>query len=155
MSLTVSELATESGMTVHAVRYYSCMGLLSFRRDPDNGYRLYKTTEVSWLRFIYKAKKLGFTLSEIREIKHDVDNGEVPCHRVRDILQNRIVENRQQLNELERLQTRMEMALEMWSHAPDDSPDSDSVCHLIEIYSPDDHQDICHFHDQKTITQTM
>ncbi len=155
MALTVSELATESGMTVHAVRYYSRMGLLAFNRHPDNGYRLYKTTEIPWLQFIHKAKKLGFTLSEIREIKNDVDNGDVPCHRVREILQNRIVENRQQLNDLERLQTRMEIALEMWRHAPDDSPDSESVCHLIELYSPEDNPDTCHFYSDSTTKQPM
>ncbi|TNF99826.1 MAG: MerR family transcriptional regulator [Gammaproteobacteria bacterium] len=140
--MTVNELATCSGTTPHAVRYYSRMGLLKFERHPQNGYRLYPQSETSWLRFIRQAKKLGFTLAEIKEIKHDADDQQSPCPRVREILQRRIVENRKQLDELEQLQTRMETALKLWEDMPDGLPDGHTVCHLIESYS--DEGSSCH-----------
>ena len=71
--LTVTELANRSGATPHAVRYYTRMGLLRPERNPDNGYRLYEYREVGWLCFIRQAKRLGYTLNEIREIMHDSD----------------------------------------------------------------------------------
>ena len=134
-TLTVTELANRSGATPHAVRYYTRMGLLRPERDPGNGYRRYEYREVGWLRFIRQAKRLGYTLSEIRKIMHDSDQGQSPCPRVREILSRRIDENRQQLEELIALQTRMEQALEQWAGMPDGVPDGHSVCHLIESFA--------------------
>jgi len=136
--MTVTELAKQSGTTPHAVRYYSRMGLLSPSRNPDNGYRQYKPSEVSWLRFIRQAKALGYTLHEIQEIMQDRDGGQSPCPRVREILQRRIVENRHYLQELLELQDRMEKALIQWSDMPDSKSNGHSVCRLIEsVISPD------------------
>lgn len=45
--LTVTGLAHRSGTTVHAVRYYTRLGLLRPERNPDNGYRLYQPREVT------------------------------------------------------------------------------------------------------------
>jgi len=137
MSLTVNELAVKTGTTPHAVRYYSRMGLLNPERHPKNGYRLFKQTEVSWLMFVQQAKNLGFTLAEIKEIKHDADEDNSPCPRVREILESRIVENRKQLDDMERLQTRMEKALKQWGEMPDGMPDGQTVCHLIESIQDD------------------
>lgn len=142
MFLTVSELATKSGTTPHAVRYYSRMGLLKPKRDPENGYRLYPQSEISWLLFVKQAKNLGFTLAEIKEIKVDSDDKNSPCPRVREILQTRIVENRIQLDLMENLQVRMEKALKQWSKMPDGMPDGQTVCHLIESIIDDGTQ--CH-----------
>ena len=129
---TVTELANRCNTTPHAVRYYTRMGLLRPQRHPDNGYRLYDTSEVPWLKFVQRAKNLGYTLKEIREIMHDADDNKSPCPRVREILMKRIKENRKRLDELMALQTRMEQALEQWKHMPDGVPDGHSVCHLIE-----------------------
>ena len=140
MPLTLSELASKSGTTAHAIRYYSRLGLLQPARNPENGYRLYRQSEISWLYFIRQAKMLGFTLSEIKEIKHDADDKQSPCPRVRDILVYRLQENRAQLNELERLQSRMEQALDQWKQMPDGLPDGHTVCHLIESYSDEEYE---------------
>jgi len=143
--MTVTELARQSGTTPHAVRYYTRMGLLTPKRNPENGYRLYELSEVSWLRFIRQAKALGYTLHEIQEIMHDRDEGQSPCPKVREILQRRIVENRERLNELITLQDRMEKALLQWSDMPDGIPDGDSVCHLIEsVIKPGKDTSSCH-----------
>jgi DNA-binding transcriptional MerR regulator len=132
--LTVTQLANRSGATPHAVRYYTRMGLLRPERNPDNGYHLYEPREIGWLRFIRQAKRLGYTLGEIRAIMRDADQGHSPCPRVRRILQRHIVENRRHLEELLALQSRMEQALREWADMPDGVPDGDSVCHLIESF---------------------
>ena len=129
---TVTELAYRCNTTPHAVRYYTRMGLLRPKINPDNGYRIYQDGEISWLKFVRQAKSLGYTLKEIKEIMHDVDDNTSPCPRVREILMTRIVENRKHLDELMTLQSRMEKALEQWKKMPDGVPDGHSVCHLIE-----------------------
>ncbi len=135
--LTVTELARKSDTTQHAVRYYTRLGLLRPERDPGNAYRLYHTREINWLRFIQQAKNLGYTLNEIKEIMHDADNKQSPCPRVREILQQRIKENRCRLDQLLSLQHRMENALQQWEKMPDGMPNGNSVCYLIESISSD------------------
>lgn len=135
--LTVTELARQSDTTPHAVRYYTRKGLLQPQRNPENNYRLYKPSEVRWLKFVRQAKALGYTLAEIRDIMHDADQGQSPCPRVREILLKHIEENRKQLESLMELQLRMETALEQWADMPDGIPDGHSVCHLIETTNND------------------
>jgi DNA-binding transcriptional MerR regulator len=130
--LTVTELARQSDTTPHAVRYYTRKGLLQPERHPENNYRLYKPSEVRWLKFVRQAKALGYTLTEIGDIKHDADQGQSPCPRVREILSKHIEANRKQLEDLMALQRRMEDALKQWKEMPDGLPDGHSVCHLIE-----------------------
>lgn len=130
--LTVTELARESDTTPHAVRYYTRKGLLQPVRNPDNNYRLYKPSEVRWLRFVRQAKALGYTLAEIRAFMCDAEKGESPCPKVRQILRKHIKENRKQLETLMALQVRMEQALIQWENMPDGTPNGHSVCHLIE-----------------------
>jgi len=135
--LTVTELARRSGATPHAVRYYTRRGLLRPERNPANGYHLYPPRDIGRLRFVQLAKRLGYTLNEIKAILRDAHQGQSPCPRVREILQRRIEENRQQLEALLALQARMERALLEWADKPDGVPDGDSVCYLIESFESD------------------
>ena len=130
--LTVTELARESDTTTHAVRYYTRKGLLQPVRHPENNYRLYRPSEIHWLKFVKQAKTLGYTLAEIRDIMHDAENDQSPCPRVREILRKHIDANRKQLEELISLQERMEDALKQWEKMPDGMPNGHSVCHLID-----------------------
>jgi DNA-binding transcriptional MerR regulator len=130
--LTVSELATQSDTAAHVVRYYVRIGLIQSASQQENGYRLFKLQDASRIRFIRMAKHLGFTLNEIKQITQHADIGESPCDDVRKIIQHRIEENRTKIEEMMRLQVRMEQALEQWKLMPDGVPDGNSVCHLIE-----------------------
>ena len=132
--LTVNELANQSGAPAHVVRYYTRIGLIEPASQQENGYRLFRPDEVGRLRFIRLAKQLGFTLSEIAKITQHADNGESPCPDVRQIIKKRIVENRQKIDDMLKLQVRMEEALEKWQEMPDGVPDGQHVCHLIETF---------------------
>lgn len=130
--MTVHEIGRRSGIPSHVVRYYSRIGLLKPARNPRNGYKQYKDSDVSRLRFIRQAKTLGYTLVEIAGILRESGRGKSPCPMVRDIIGNRIEENRLRLRELAALQRRMERALARWSTLPDGAPDGKRVCYLIE-----------------------
>ncbi len=130
--LTVSELAIAAGMTADAVRYYTHIGLLHPTRDPVNGYRLFSDVDSHRLRFIARAKQIGFTLSEIQQVFADAEQSNSPCPRVREILQRRIIENRQRIEALTALQLRMEQTQQEWLDISDGIPDGKSICRLIE-----------------------
>jgi len=135
---TVNELALKANAPAHVVRYYTRIGLLKPRAQQENGYRLFGSQDARRLRFIRLAKRLGFTLNEIRQITEHADHGKSPCGTVRKIIQNRIIENRAKIEAMLTLQNRMEEALEIWETMPDGVPDGDHVCHLIESFEPGD-----------------
>lgn len=139
---TVNELATRAAAPAHVVRYYARIGLLKPRRHQENGYRLFGKQDAQRLRFIRLAKKLGFTLGEIRQITEHADHGESPCGDVRKIIQQRIRENRVKIDAMVNLQNRMECALEAWESMPDGIPDGHHVCHLIESFEDGTGEDI-------------
>jgi len=130
--MTVKQLAKSSSMTSDAVRYYTRIGLLHPTRDSDNGYRQFSSTDNHRLRFIARAKQIGFSLAEIRQVFADAEQACSPCPRVRDILQRRITENRLQIEMMTALQERMEQAQREWGKIPDGMPDGESICQLIE-----------------------
>jgi DNA-binding transcriptional MerR regulator len=136
--LTVNQLAIRSNAPAHVVRYYARIGLIRPTTQKENGYRLFTAQDATRLRFIRMAKLLGFTLSEIKQITQHADREESPCEDVRRIIQNRIQENQAKLNEMMKLQSRMELALEQWKLMPNGMPDSHSYCHLIESFDGGD-----------------
>jgi len=63
--LTISVAAKKAGIGVETIRYYQRIQLVEEPEKPVSGYRIYSDDFVSRLRFIYRAKELGFSLSEI------------------------------------------------------------------------------------------
>ncbi|GAB2717492.1 MerR family transcriptional regulator [Halomonas garicola] len=132
--MKVSELARRADVTAETVRHYVREGLLSPERHPDNGYQLFNDYDLERLGFIQRARMLGFSVAEIRDILAHADQGDSPCPLVRDLLASRLPRIRARIAELEALATRMEAALVSWQDMPDGTPDGHSVCRLIESF---------------------
>jgi MerR family mercuric resistance operon transcriptional regulator len=62
---TIGKLAKELNISVETIRFYGRQGLIEQPPKPESGYRKYDETHASQLKFILKAKALGFTLKEI------------------------------------------------------------------------------------------
>lgn len=133
--LHVNEVAKQSDVPAHVVRYYTHLGLLRPRRDPKNRYRDYAESDVYRLKFIRRARWLGFTLHDVGVILKDADRGLSPCPEVLQIIKERARENRERLDELSRLQSSVEKAVALWQGMPDQPPDHQSLCHLIDAVS--------------------
>ena len=65
---TISLLAREADIGVETIRYYQRIGLLEEPLKPAQGYRVYPDASLARLHFISRAKQLGFTLNEIKEL---------------------------------------------------------------------------------------
>ena len=66
--LNIGEAAERSGVSAKMVRHYESLGLLPHVRRTEAGYRQYGETEVNTLRFIRRARDLGFSMAEIAEL---------------------------------------------------------------------------------------
>lgn len=133
--MTAAILAKRTETPIFTVRYYTRIGLLKPSRDLRNGYKVYKQADKDRLKFINAAKALGFTLAEIEEILDHTVHGDSPCPMVREIVEKRIIENKEKIRQMKRLQSRLEKAAEMWKTMRDAEPDGHSVCRLIESFS--------------------
>ena len=63
--MQIGQLAKLAGVAVDTVRYYERQGLLPCASRTESGYRCYQKEDALRLRFIRRAKVLGFTLEEI------------------------------------------------------------------------------------------
>ena len=75
MGSTVNQVAGRVGLPSRTVRYYDRIGLVSAEERSAAGYRLYGPVEEGKLRFIRRAKALGFSLEEIRRLMAAADRG--------------------------------------------------------------------------------
>ncbi len=66
--MKIGKLAEEAGVSIDTIRYYEKTGVLPSPARSSSGYRLYTEETVEILRFVRKAKGLGFRLNEIRQI---------------------------------------------------------------------------------------
>jgi MerR family copper efflux transcriptional regulator len=66
--LTIGQVAQKAGVGVETVRFYERQGLLEEPARKESGYRQYPEDVVARLRFIKRAKELGFSLKEIKEL---------------------------------------------------------------------------------------
>jgi MerR family transcriptional regulator, copper efflux regulator len=66
--LTIGQVAERAGIGVETVRFYERKGLLDEPARGPSGYRQFDARIVARLRFIRRAKDLGFTLHEIKEL---------------------------------------------------------------------------------------
>ena len=76
--MKINEVEARVGITKKNIRFYEAQGLLSPRRNSENGYRDYGPDEVETLRRIKLLRKLGLSLEEIRQMQsgaHTVGDG--------------------------------------------------------------------------------
>lgn len=66
--MTIGVAAKASGISAKMLRHYESLGLLPQVARTDSGYRLYRAEDVNTLRFIRRARDLGFSMAEIAEL---------------------------------------------------------------------------------------
>ncbi len=66
--MKIGELARRADVSIDTVRYYERQALLPVPLRVESGYRRYVDHDVARLRFVRRAKALGFSLAEIREL---------------------------------------------------------------------------------------
>ena len=64
----IGQAAALSGVSAKMVRHYESLGLLAPVGRTDSGYRLYSAADVHTLRFIKRARDLGFSMPDIGEL---------------------------------------------------------------------------------------
>ncbi|NMP31830.1 MerR family transcriptional regulator [Thalassotalea sp. M1531] len=97
---TIGKLAKELNINVETVRFYERKGLIVQPLKPDSGYRMYDNTYANQLKFILKAKALGFTLDEVASLMSMSGN----CADVESMGLQKLMLIREKIADLQRLE---------------------------------------------------
>jgi len=103
-SLKTGELAKEAGVNVETLRFYEREGLLAEPPRRASGYREYPPDTVQRIRFIQRAKELGFTLREVKGLLELRVDPETTCAEVREHAAEKIADVKQKISDLKTIE---------------------------------------------------
>ena len=130
-TLRIGALAADLGINPKTIRYYEAIGLLPEPRRTPAGYRLYGAADRDRLAFIAKAKSVGLTLDQIKEIIALRGTGSCPCDHVLNLIDHKVAAIDAQIRAL----TALRQELLAIKGAPSERPPEDSaVCGIIEHF---------------------
>jgi len=102
-ALTIGTVAKRVGVNIDTIRYYEREGLLPEPQRRASGYRSYGEAAIVQLRFIRRAKTLGFTLDEIRELLALSHDRQLGVKAVKQRAKARLAAIEQRIAELQRV----------------------------------------------------
>ena len=102
-TLSIGQFAKRAGVAIDTVRYYERDGLLSPSGRLPSGYRRYGETELKRLRFIRRAKALGFSLADIHVLLSL--SSERSVAKVKRAAETKLADVESRIGELQRVRT--------------------------------------------------
>ena len=105
-TLTIGKLARLAEVGVETIRFYERKGLLDEPPRRESGYRQYPEDTVRRLRFIRRAKELGFTLKEIKQLLELrlEPASRTTCEEVRRVAKEKLADVRDKIEMLQRME---------------------------------------------------
>jgi len=135
MTLTIGEVAKQTGLSPKAIRLYEAHGLIPAPERTDAGYRTYDEHDVALLRFVGQARTLHLRLEEIKEILDLQQASGQPCGRVLELLDTHIGDIDRTIRALQELRATLGQARDA-AKASSRRGEDVVVCRLIESQAP-------------------
>ncbi len=124
---TISMAAKKAGIGLETIRYYQRIGLVEEPKKPNSGYRVYPEETVSRLKFIQRAKELGFSLSEISTL---LVLGDGQCVETREIASHKLTIIKNKISDLQAIESTLEKLINSCEKNP-----SHQGCPIISAIS--------------------
>jgi len=112
--LLIGRLAKLLGVRPDTIRFYERSGLLPKPSRAASGYRVYNDAALNQVRFIRKARSLGFSLDEIRRIMNLRGHGKETCRSVIAMAEATLAETEAKLQELSKFKETLARNLKRW-----------------------------------------
>lgn len=98
--MNIGQAATATGVSAKMIRYYESIALIPAGKRSDSGYRIYGDNDLHTLRFVKRARLLGFSLEQIRGLLSLWQNKERASADVKTIAMGHVAELNQRIAEL-------------------------------------------------------
>lgn len=128
--LTIGDLAKATDTKVETIRYYERIGLLPIPGRTSGNYRSYRPQHLGRLSFIRRARDLGFSLVQIRELLGLSDQRDRSCKAVDAIAREHLAEVDRKITDLAALRRELDNIIGQCSHG------TVATCRIIEALSP-------------------
>lgn len=125
--ISIGKVAAQTGCHRETIRFYEKEALLPNPERTEGGHRLYTEEMVKRLVFIRRARELGFSMIDVRQLLSIVDGGQISCEQVKKITDTHLQDVRSKLKDLRN----MEQTLSILSNrcTGDDIPE----CPIIDV----------------------
>ncbi len=110
--MKIGEVARRVGIPIDTVRHYERNGLLPPPARRASGYRDYHDSDIARLNFVLRAKALGFTLLEIRELLALSDAAEGDMANIRSLAASKLTDIEQRIGQLARVRDALKSLVE-------------------------------------------
>ena len=118
--LRISQLAEQTGLSAHTLRFYEKHGLLQASERSDAGYRLYDDGDLRKAQFIRTARNTGFSLEDIAALLAiRVDRSQHSCQEVTEITERKLQEVNHKIAELKSMQATLQRLLDSCCGGPE------------------------------------
>ncbi len=119
--MNIGEASKASGVSAKMIRYYESVHLIKAGRRTEAGYRIYGDSDVHTLRFIKRARSLGFSLEQIKNLLSLWQDPGRASADVKAIAQSHVAELQQRIQELTEMRDTLRHLAEACSgdHRPD------------------------------------
>jgi len=118
--MNVGDVASRSGLPAKTIRYYEEIGLVSPAR-AGNGYRAYSNEDVHRLAFLKRARSLGFSIEECRQLLQLYGDKTRASHDVQQIAVSHVRAIEDKIRELESMRATLQKLIAAChgDHRPD------------------------------------
>lgn len=127
--MNIGQAAKASGVTAKMIRYYESVGLMPEAERSSSGYRQYGDTDIQTLKFIRRARDLGFSLDRIRQLVGLWKDKDRKSHDVKRLAGQYMAELDQDIAKLQSIRNQLQVLADC-CHG-DDRPD----CPILEELS--------------------
>lgn len=110
-TLTIGQLARQTGTKAETIRYYEKIGLLKAPLRSEGNYRCYGTQDQRRLAFVRRARELGFSVEQIRELIAFGEQREHKCSPVDEVVKAHVTDIARKIQDLQALQGELERML--------------------------------------------
>lgn len=119
--LSIGELARKTGVHLETIRYFEKIGMLGAPDRTAGGHRVFDDGHLRTLKFIKRARELGFAPKEVRTLLDLGGPAKACCDEVREIAVHHLEDVRRKIDDLTRLERHLSATVEQCSggHVPD------------------------------------
>ena len=129
-SISIGALSKATGTTVETIRWYERVGVLPVPARTSGNYRAYGAAHLERLSFVRRARDLGFSLDQVRDLLQLADDQGQPCDAVDRVAREHLDEVERKITDLEFLRRELQDLIAQCCHG------TVAECRIVQALSP-------------------
>ncbi|MCR6104857.1 MerR family transcriptional regulator [Salipaludibacillus agaradhaerens] len=118
--LKIGQLAKETGLSIHTLRYYEKEGILPPVKRNKKGIRIYDYEDVEWIKFARCLREAGMGITEMKKFAQLTQQGEKSKNERINLLRQRNTHLKNQIKELTRYMELINRKIDLYSLSTED-----------------------------------